>query len=85
LIENHGDGKEDARIKGQFEEREKGLRNRKSDQILMERGFEITKQSPGEGIEKGTHEDHHPNDPEKTFSHLGQSFKNSFSIHLHPT
>jgi hypothetical protein len=82
LIEDHRNGEEEARIKRQLEEREKGLRNRKSDQVLMKRGFEIAKQGPGEGIEEGTHEDHDSNHPKKTFSQLSQSLKNSFSIHL---
>jgi hypothetical protein len=85
LIEDHGNGEEDTRIKRQLDEREKGLRNRKSDEILMKRGFEIAKQGPGEGIKEGTHEDHYSNDPKKTFSQLSQSLRNSFSIHLHFT
>ena len=85
MIEDHRDGEEDARMKGQFEKREKGLWNRKSDQILMKRGFEIAKQGPGEGIEKGGDENHHPNDPEEAFPQSVQPLKNSLSIHLHIT
>jgi hypothetical protein len=73
LIEDHRDGEEEARIEGQLEERKEGLRNRKSDQILMKRGFEITKQGPREGIEKDSDENHYPNDPQEAFPQLSQS------------
>jgi hypothetical protein len=82
LIENHGDGKEDARIKGQFEERKKGLWNSKGNKILMKRSFEMAKQGSRKRVEKDSDENHGPDDPEEALPQLAQPCKNSFSIHL---
>jgi hypothetical protein len=81
-MEDYRNGEEEARIKRQFEEREKGLRNGKSNKILMKRGFEIAKQGSGKGVEKDPDEHHGTDHPEEAFPQLAQPFKNSFSVHL---
>jgi hypothetical protein len=81
LIEDDGDGEEEARVKGHFEKGKEGLWNGKGNQSILKVGLEVSQQCLGEGVQDDAQQDDHDHHLEQAFPQIAQRLEDLFSIH----